>query len=187
MPENRTEPGIDTPQKRQLFRQSPFKSRLFTIAFAITLLGAGLWVYAAVTKPEPPMPAPSLAHPSTGFAAAPDAAGARAAEAEPRTVDKAAPATFRLGLSFLGGYFLGWAVRTFIKATLLIGGAISLLIFALQKFNVIDIDWDALGRHLSDSFAWARGEAEHLRTLAMGLLPSAGAGAAGAFVGFRKA
>lgn len=166
-------PGTPTPVKdRYAGIKNPFRSRLFTIASVVTLIGAGMWLYAHFT-----------ATPGEG---ASDLARGLTAD-RPRAVETAAPAAFRLGASFMGGYFLGWALRTFIKVTLLVAGAIAVLIAVGQKTGIISLDWAAMQNHVTESVSSLRGEAEHLRTLLTGLLPSAAAAGTGAVVGVRKA
>jgi len=166
-----TEP-TSPPKDRYAGIRNPFRSRLFTIASIVTLIGAGMWLYAHFTGA-----------PAQG---APDVARGLTAD-RPRAVETAAPAAFRIGASFMGGYFLGWALRTFVKVTLLVTGAIALLIAVAQKTGMISLDWAAIQTHVSESARSLRGEAEHLRTLLVGLLPSAAAAGTGIFVGVRKA
>jgi uncharacterized membrane protein (Fun14 family) len=88
--------------------------------------------------------------------------------------------------SYLGGFLIGWACRRALRLTAIMGGA-TLAFFALLKSTGwIDINWPVIEQNVSQSLAWLHGEAEDLKQLLSGYLPSAGAGAAGAFFGFRK-
>lgn len=166
-----------------------WKSRIFLGALAFTVVGAAMWMYALATAPEPaPAPAASSSLPAgvSGFVA-------RSSEPAPpppppsRLIDDGAPATFRLGASFLAGYFIAWALRTFVKTTLLVGGAAALGVLALQKTGAINLDWAGVQQQIDQSLAWTRGQAEHFRQLATGYIPSAGAAAVGGFFGIRRA
>jgi uncharacterized membrane protein (Fun14 family) len=181
MSEEATTQGTPAPRKF-------WSSRVFKLALAVTLIGAGLWVYALATAPEPPPPSASPMSGVSGFVVGGGGpAGAGPATAERRFIDAGAPATFRLGASFMAGYFIAWALRTFVKATLIVGGAAALAVLVLHKTGALGLDWAAIERHVEESLAWTRGQAEHLRTFATGYLPSVGAAAVGGFFGIRRA
>ncbi len=97
-----------------------------------------------------------------------------------------APALFRLGASFLGGFFIGWILRRFVKTTALIAGAVIVAITVLQQTGWKGFDWAAAGQHVKQSLTWLHGEAQGVKHLLTGYLPSAGAGAVGLFLGFRR-
>lgn len=181
-------------------RKPLHKSKLVRLAAVVTLLGAGLWGYAAATRTEP-APAPPTAERSkfpghavstlgeTYVPPTPEERAARkAAEqaARPRLIDDSAPATFRLGASFLAGIFLGWAFRKFIKLTVLVAGALALGIFFLKKTGVIDIDWAGIEKQVEDGVEYAQAEAGRVRQFLTGYFPSGMAAAAGLFFGVRK-
>ena len=50
----------------------------------------------------------------------------------------------------------------------------------------IDVDWSELEAQVRRTVQWLQGEAEGLRNVLTGFLPSAGAAGAGSFFGFRK-
>lgn len=100
--------------------------------------------------------------------------------------DMTSPAVAKMGGSFLGGFLIGWAFRRFLKTAALIAGIMLAGIAALKATGWIDLDWASIERHVSQSLRWLQGEAEGLKNLLAGYLPSAGAGGAGALFGFRK-
>jgi uncharacterized membrane protein (Fun14 family) len=100
--------------------------------------------------------------------------------------DMMSPALARVSASYLGGFLIGWACRRALKLTALVGGAILALIAILKSTGWIDLNWAVIEQNLSQGLAWLRGEAEGLKLLLAGYLPSVGAGTAGAFFGFRK-
>ena len=96
------------------------------------------------------------------------------------------PAIAQLGGSYLGGFLIGWAFRRFLRmAAMLV--AIGLAGIALMKgTGWIDVDWSAVEAQVGQAVRWLHGEAEGLKNLVTGFLPSAGAAGAGSFFGFRK-
>ena len=64
----------------------------------------------------------------------------------------------------------------------LILGAVALL----KSTGWISLDWASIETHVSQSLSWLNGEAEGVKHLLTGYLPSAGAGGAGVYFGFRK-
>jgi uncharacterized membrane protein (Fun14 family) len=102
------------------------------------------------------------------------------------TVKPSSPALFRLGAGYLGGFFIGWTFRRFLKVSMLITGAVVAGIAALKATGIFDVDWSAVSGHVSASFAWLKGEAEGVKTFLTGYLPSAAAGAIGIFRGLLR-
>lgn len=100
--------------------------------------------------------------------------------------DFSSPAVARFGGSYLGGFFLGWAFRRFLKIAALIAGAVLASIAALKSTGWIDLDWAAVETQISQGLTSIHQGAEGLKNTLSGYLPSAGAGAAGVFFGFRK-
>ena len=96
------------------------------------------------------------------------------------------PALARVSASYLGGFLIGWACRRALKFTALMTGTVMASIAILQSTGWININWPVIEQNVLQSFTWLHGEAEGLKQVLIGYLPSAGAGAAGAFFGFRK-
>ena len=100
--------------------------------------------------------------------------------------DLSSPAVAGIGGSYLGGFFIGWAFRRFLKMAMLIAGGLLACIAVLENTGWIDLDWAAVGTQISHSIAAVQRGAEGLKHIFSGYLPSTGAGAAGMFFGFRK-
>jgi uncharacterized membrane protein (Fun14 family) len=96
------------------------------------------------------------------------------------------PAIAQLGGSYLGGFVIGWAFRRFLRmAAMLV--AIGLAVIGMMKATGwIDLDWSAMEAQVGRTVQWLHGEAEGLKNVLAGFLPSAGAAGAGSFFGFRK-
>lgn len=164
---------------------NPMKSRLVLIALAVMMLGAVAWGYAALTRPG--TKAAQTTHSVLGATGLTDGQPpANTAPGEERVVDQAAPATFRLGLSFAAGYFVAWGVKAFLKVTLLTFGAIAVGVALMAHYHVLGLDWATLQGKLEGGLAFLQGEAEQFKNFIMGYLPSAGSAVAGTVFGFRS-
>ena len=100
--------------------------------------------------------------------------------------DLSSPAVVGIGGSYLGGFFFGWAFRRFLKMAALIAGGLLAGIAVLEDTGWIDLDWTAVETQIGHAIAAVHRGAEGLKHILSGYLPSAGAGAAGMFFGFRK-
>lgn len=100
--------------------------------------------------------------------------------------DMMSPAVARAGASYVGGFLIGWALRRTVKIALLIAGSLLALIAVLKTTGWIHLDWSLIEADVSRSLNWLQGKAEGFKEVLTGYLPSAGAGGAGAFFGFRK-
>lgn len=174
------------PPPKPAGKRPPWRSRFVLAMLAVTLAGAALWGYAAFTAGDAGTAADHAAT-AQGFAPT----GAPAPEPAPtprsRLIDEGGPATVRLGLSFLAAYFVGWVTRMFLKASLLIAGAIAVLVVVLDRTEAATIDWAAVRDHVEQGLAWTRGRLDEFRDFVLGYVPSAVAAGAGLFLGFRRA
>ena len=100
--------------------------------------------------------------------------------------DFSSPDVARLGGSYLGGFFIGWAFRRFLRVAALIAGGLLAGIAVLENTGWIDLDWPAVESQISHSIAAVHRGVEGLKHILSGYLPSTGAAAAGVFFGFRK-
>ena len=100
--------------------------------------------------------------------------------------DMMSPALARGGASFIGGFLVGWAFRKTLKIALLITLSLAVLVAILKTTGWIHLEWNLIQSDVNRTLDWARGQAQSLKEVAVGYLPSAGAGVAGAFFGFRN-
>ncbi len=101
-------------------------------------------------------------------------------------LDTWSPAVFRLGFSFFAAFAMAYALRQFLKVTLVVVGAALVGMFALQYLKVITVDWSLVEGKFDSVAAFIRSQTETFTKFVSGYLPSATSAAAGAFVGFRK-
>lgn len=169
-------------------RRSPWASVPLWIAVGVTLLGAALWGYAQFSRAR----ADAIAGAgSTGGAGLVSGFAARTGEvpaaspAPPRLIDEAAPATVRLGFSFLVGFGGGYLLRRFIKATAIVVAGGLILAFLAHRAGWLS-DTESVRAPLEQASAWAQREASAIKDFLLGYVPSAAAGVAGLFFGFRS-
>ena len=100
--------------------------------------------------------------------------------------DMMSPALARGGASFIGGFLVGWAFRKTLKLALMIILSLAALVAILKTTGWIHLEWNLIESDVHRTLDWARGQAQSLKEVAVGYLPSAGAGVAGAIFGLRK-
>jgi uncharacterized membrane protein (Fun14 family) len=100
--------------------------------------------------------------------------------------DMMSPAMARGGASFIGGFLIGWALRKTLMIGLFMAASLAALIAVLNTTGWIQLEWNLIEADVTRSVAWAQGQAESVKQVLTGYLPSAGAGGAGAYFGFRK-
>ncbi|HSA62186.1 MAG TPA: FUN14 domain-containing protein [Nitrospiraceae bacterium] len=100
--------------------------------------------------------------------------------------DMASPALARFGGCYIGGYFIGWTFRRFLKLAAMIAAAVIAVIVALKGTGALELNWSSIETQVSKNLSGVQGKAEWLKQLLAGYLPAAGAAGAGVFFGFRK-
>ncbi len=156
----------------------PWKAKSVWAALALTLLGGGLWVKDAAQQPPPG------AAPPPGVSQFSETAPAEPGASRKSGLKPTSPAVFRLGASYLAGFFLGWGLRRFLKMTVLVAGGVIALIALLKYLGWFEVDWPSIEQHVRTSLTWLQGEAKGFKEFLTGYLPSATAAAVGAFLGF---
>lgn len=154
----------------------PWRARTVWIAAGLALLGVVLWV----GLPEPVADEVARSGVESGLT---DMAGESVTEGVESW--RGSPALFRFGLSYMAGFFLGYGLRRFIGRTIVGLGLAVGVVFVIQHFGWVQLDWGSIESHLKESFAWLQGQAEALRVFVMGYVPSAGAAGVGLFLGAR--
>ncbi len=96
------------------------------------------------------------------------------------------PALFKLGFSFFVGFAVAFALRTFVKISIIAIGMFLLVHFALEYYGFIEVNWDVFGEKYDSIADWIGRQTGSFREFVTGSLPSAGSAAAGLVIGFRK-
>jgi uncharacterized membrane protein (Fun14 family) len=96
------------------------------------------------------------------------------------------PALTGVGGSYLGGFVIGWCFRRFVKAAAVSAGVALVAIRFIKSTGWIALDWASIESWLHQTSESLQLGAEGVKQVLMGYLPSAGAGSAGIFFGFRK-
>lgn len=149
-----------------------WSSRSLRLALALMLFGGVLWVRDHRPAVDGvPIGTNAVVAPATVVAPVPP--GMRS------------PATFRFGAGFAGGFLLGFAFRRFLKTTSALAALVLGGMALLKLTGLIELDWASLEGHVRESLAWTHGQAEALKALLTGYLPSAGAGGFGLWKGIR--
>lgn len=172
-------------QREELRRRRPsvWRSKSLRLMTLVMLVGLGLWVYAMATAPA------GATGGSGGTASAMTmTTGGMAIEPprEKRLIDESAPATFRLGFSFVVGFFLALVLRKFIRTTLLVAGGIATLIIVLKATGLLSIDLDSVQSEVDRGLELAQREASRAKEFILGYVPSAVSAAAGMVMGARR-
>jgi uncharacterized membrane protein (Fun14 family) len=96
------------------------------------------------------------------------------------------PALLRGGLSFLVGFSLAYAARTFIKIALFFLGVWAASLFLLSSLGWIDVHWDIIDGAFEGWSTKLGEQFESARTFITGSLPSTGMAGLGLVTGYRR-
>jgi len=95
-------------------------------------------------------------------------------------------AVFRFGFSFFAGFAIGFALRAFLKITMLVAGVILLAIFGLEYAGIVSVNWADMASGFDGVTAWLEAQTSSFYDFIVGQLPSGASAAGGLVVGFRK-
>jgi uncharacterized membrane protein (Fun14 family) len=156
---------------RAVLEDGPWRAKTVLAALVAVLIGMGFWVKGALDDQRPQSA-------SAGVKASSNAnPAARVGFSRP------IPGYVRAGVSYIGGFLLGWTFRRFVKlaalATLVIVG-----ILGFARF--VGCDSSSLRERVEHEAAAVKETAKRERDYLKGLLPSATAGGIGVFLGFRR-
>jgi uncharacterized membrane protein (Fun14 family) len=149
----------------------PWRAKTVLLALFVVVVGLGLWV-RDVAKGPPPS---TFAHVTTSPETAASGGG--------WDLTRPFPGYVRICASYIGGFFIGWVFRRFIRLALSLA-ALAVLLVGVGKYagwNVAPAETRVKESATRVQHAAAAAK-DHLK----GLLPSTSAGAVGAFLGFRR-
>ena len=117
----------------------------------------------------------------------PDAAASAEIEASPPTgSDLLSPALFKLGFGFFIGFSMAYAVRTFMKVSLVAAGFFAMLLFGLQYAGIIEVNWSVMADRYDSVAGWIGAQTQSFGAFVSGALPGTGAALAGGVIGLRR-
>jgi uncharacterized membrane protein (Fun14 family) len=112
---------------------------------------------------------------------------------EPAGVDEStpdgviwSPALFKTGFSFFMGFALAFAVRSFVRISLVAIGLMGLLLFGLEYMGLVTVEWGVMADRWDGLLAWLRPQLTSFQGFITGQLPSAAAATAGLVTGWRR-
>ena len=91
-----------------------------------------------------------------------------------------------MGFSFFVGFSIAYALKTFVKISIIAIGMMLLALFGLQYAGVITVDWSAMEGHYDSIVAWLGTQTDTFRTFVTGYLPSSAMAGLGLVAGFKK-
>lgn len=136
-----------------------------------------------------PFPVPGLpgAQPESEPEGGEDGGQPAAVDREPAPVaDPWSPAIFRMGFGFFVGFAMAYALRSFVKVTIVSAGVFFLLLFGLQYAGLVEVKWAAMADRYDSLQEWLLAQVGGFRAFVTGYLPSAGAALAGLGLGFMR-
>jgi uncharacterized membrane protein (Fun14 family) len=179
--------GQGSGEKREVrAHRKPWTSKTLILAAIIGAIGVVLSGYAYATRPAVQTTGGGVGDSAMTTGLSAKGPGAPAQTFEQRIVDRAGPFMSKFGLSFVAGFFLGYAFKRFVKITALVTGIALLGLFAAQKAGLITMPWNQVQEQLQSGVGWATEHAAAYRDAAKTYLPSGVAGAVGIFMGFRR-
>ncbi|MEZ6016432.1 MAG: hypothetical protein R3F49_15040 [Planctomycetota bacterium] len=165
-----------------------WKKAFFVLALVLGLVGVAMTRGGTTADVAPASSGGTgLVAPSSFGGTGIQLGGPSAAPTEEEPVSPWGPLFMKGGLSFAVAFAAGYALRTFLKLTLVVLGVVVLAIFGLQKAGIVGaIDWSVAQGYWDSLTANVGQQFESFKTFVTGSLPSAGAGTAGLVSGFRK-
>jgi uncharacterized membrane protein (Fun14 family) len=182
-------------EARPTRRLPRWKKALLVMSVVVMLVGLGLQGYAYAVRPSAPSQAGPRPPGTTGLVSPkglqpqPPPGETETTDVLPEQTPPSAdwyPAVFRLGFSFFVGFCIAYALRTFLKVSLVAVGLVLLALFGLQYAGVIQVNWSAMEGHYHALAGWLVEQTATFRKFITGYLPSSTSAALGLLVGFRK-
>jgi len=174
---------------------SPWKKLLCVLAGAALAGGVGLQVYGALSGP----PAPAAggggtATPAGGTSFLPgDSPSTRTGTGgtgvnQPAAVADESPWSpflIKGGGGFLMGFCIGFALRKFLRMSMVVVGIVLVGLFAFQYLGVINVNWAAIQEQIDVAGTRLKGQFDSFQTFIAGVLPAGSLAAFGLFTGFK--
>jgi uncharacterized membrane protein (Fun14 family) len=176
-------------QREGKTRMSGVQIALLVVSILVMAGGVALGV-AAGSKPAPePQSAPGTSGLASGLVgddqSGVSTSGAGSAPHSSGEASDWSPAIFRLGFSFFAGFCIAFALRTFLRLTMVVAGVVLLLLFGLQYAGFVEVNWGKIGADYDSFVAWLSAQVRSFHAFITGYLPSSASAAAGLLLGFK--
>ena len=157
----------------------PWRSKSVLAALALAVVGMGFWFSELKSNPATNETSNLVTNAPGGMPSNPASAPAGAHW----DWSKPFPVYGRLGASYVAGFCIGWFLRK-LKQIVLAIGALIIALLAFGKFA--GCDTAHMQEQVKHGGEWAQHETTAAENYLKHLLPSATAGGAGVFLGFRR-
>jgi uncharacterized membrane protein (Fun14 family) len=96
------------------------------------------------------------------------------------------PRFLSFGASVLAGFLIGWAIRLFVKTTVLVGLALAAVFGVLSHIHLMNVDFTSVQQQYSGALRWLSDQASRLKDVAIAHLPVHAGGLLGVLMGFQR-
>lgn len=192
MPKETPRTTTETPDHAQRRRPGPVALSLLVLSIICMVAGIALPLILTSADPLPT----TVQSPTTTDPASPYATGFLPSDPTPRTETQPtpdepdssvlSPAIFQMGFGFFLGFAIAFALRTFIKISLVALGLFALALFGLEYIGLLSVQWGAIADRYDSFSAWLSGQTESFSAFITGQIPSAATAIAGFAVGFSR-
>ena len=90
------------------------------------------------------------------------------------------------GLSFLLAFSVGYALRTFLRMTIVVVGVLTLVVIGLSNLEWITIHWPTIQAFWNNNAPDLSDQFSSFQTFLTGSLPAVGLGGTGLWAGFKQ-
>jgi len=166
-----------------------WKAVLILAAAMLVLLGAVFSLVgsdAAAPAPAPGTQLPSGAAGLVGSQGGGPGTSPRTVPAEPGGSAAWSGGMLRMGFSFFVAFAVGYLMRVFVRISLIIVGAIVLVLTWFSYIGFITVNWQEMEVAFNSFVDRIGTDFDEFRTMLTGSLPQAGLGALGLVAGFKK-
>ncbi len=95
------------------------------------------------------------------------------------------PFLIKGGGGFLMGFCIGFALRKFLRMSMVVVGIVLVGLFAFQYLGVINVNWAAIQEQIDVAGTRLKGQFDSFQTFIAGVLPAGSLAAFGLFTGFK--
>ncbi|TVQ76090.1 MAG: hypothetical protein EA380_09395 [Phycisphaeraceae bacterium] len=194
MPKDTPRTAADTPDHAPRRRPGPVALSLLVLSIICMVAGIALPLILTSADPLPttiqsPTTTTGPASPyATGLLPTDPSSTPRDSQPIPEEPDSSvlSPAIFQMGFGFFIGFAIAFALRTFIKISLVAMGLFALALFGLEYIGLLSVQWGAIADRYDSFSAWLSAQTESFSAFITGQIPSAATAIAGFAVGFSR-